>query len=171
MFNKNTRRYGGGECDKPSLLSDSDIRGLAINLLSRREYSLHELFQKLEPRSQNKSQIPTIFDNLVEAGYQSDERFAESFLRSRISRGLGRMRIERELGDKGIDCYLIEQVFNTDFDWFEQAYSSAFKKLRSIDLTNYKEKQKIYRYLAYRGFTMDQIKYAVEKYAENDEME
>lgn len=155
---------------QPKPLSDSAMRVFAINLLSRREYSLHELSQKLEPRSQNTDQVPAILDKLVAAGYQSDQRFAESFLRSRISRGLGPMRIERELKDKGIDSYLREQVFATDFDWFQQAYEFGLKKSQSLNLTDYKEKQKLYRYLAYRGFSMDQIHYAAEQYLEKTDV-
>lgn len=168
MFNQYSKRSQSAGFSKPAELSDSELRVAAINLLSRREYSLHELFQKLEPRSQNEAQIHRLLEKLVEAGYQSDQRFAESFLRSRINRGLGPTRIKRELKDKGINPYLIEQVFSDDIDWFQHAYESGAKKSQSLDLTDYKQKQKLYRYLAYRGFSMDQIKYAIETCQEND---
>ena len=178
MFKKNPRQsnkqynkqYKGAGSYIPAPLSDSAMRVFAINLLSRREYSLHELFQKLEPRSQSPDQVSQILNKLVEAGYQSDQRFAESFLRSRISRGLGSMRIERELKDKGIDRYLIEQVFSAEFDWCEQAYESGWKKSQSLDLTDFKQKQKLYRYLAYRGFSMEQIQYALARCLESSEV-
>jgi regulatory protein len=149
---------------KPAELSDSELRVAAINLLSRREYSRHELFQKLEPRSKDESQVQQLLDKLVEAGYQSDQRFAESFLRSRINRGLGHMRIARELNDKGIDADLIEEVMSSDTDWFQLAYDSGLKKSQSLDFSEYKDKQKLFRYLAYRGFSMDQIQHALEQY-------
>lgn len=162
MFNQYSKRSKSAGFSKPAELSDSELRVAAINLLSRREYSLHELFQKLEPRSQNEVQIHSLLEKLVEAGYQNDQRFAESFLRSRINRGLGPMRIQRELKEKGIDPHMIEQIFSDDIDWFQNAYESGLKKSQSLDLTDYKQKQKLYRYLAYRGFGMDQIKYAIE---------
>lgn len=74
------------------------------------------------------------------------------------------MRIARELKDKGIDTDLIEQAMSTDADWFQLAYESGLKKSQSLDLTDYKDKQKLFRYLAYRGFAMDQIQYALEQY-------
>lgn len=138
----------------------------AINLLSRREYSRHELYQKLVARTSSETYLLQLLDHLIESGYQSDQRFTESFLRSRISRGLGLMRIERELREKGIDPDLIEQSLPADVDWFELAYDCGLRKLQSLDLADYKEKQKVFRYLAYRGFTMDQIHFAIEHYLE-----
>jgi regulatory protein len=164
MFSKYSNSNKTTGFSKPVELSDSELRVAAINLLSRREYSRHELFQKLEPRSKNETQVPLLLDKLIESDYQSDQRFAESFLRSRISRGLGHMRIARELKDKGIDADLIEQVMSLDTDWFQLAYECGLKKSHSLNFSDYKDKQKLFRYLAYRGFAMDQIQYAIEQY-------
>lgn len=167
MFSRYSKKRKSAGFSQPAELSDSELRVAAINLLSRREYSRHELFQKLEPRSQNEVQVHQLLDQLVQAGYQSDERFAESFLRSRINRGLGAMRIARELKDKGIEPDLIEQIMSSDTDWFQLAYESGLKKSQTLDFSEYKDKQKLFRYLAYRGFAMDQIQYALEQYLEN----
>ncbi len=151
---------------KPSELTESELRVAAINLLSRHEYSRHELYQKLIARTSSETYLYQLLDQLIQAGYQSDLRFTESFFRSRINRGLGQVRIERELKEKGIDGDLIEQCFLADTDWFELAYESGLRKFQSLDLNDYKEKQKAFRYLAYRGFAMDQIHFAVERYIE-----
>jgi regulatory protein len=170
MFSKHSRysissrQYQASNESETQDLSESELRVAAINLLSRREYSRHELLQKLSQRSSNIEQIEQLLERLTSAGYQSDQRFAESFLRSRINRGLGRMRIERELKDKGISIDLIDLVLQQDYDWFELAYEAGLKKSQNLDLSDYKEKQKLFRYLAYRGFAMDQIQYAVERY-------
>lgn len=156
------------EFSKPTELTASELRVAAINLLSRREYSRHELYQKLEPRAPNETSVTQLLDKLEDAGYQSDERFAESFLRSRINRGLGKMRIERELKDKGIERSLIEQVMSSEIDWFDLAFQCGLKKSQSLDLNDYKSKQKLFRFIAYRGFSMDQIQFAVEQYIENE---
>lgn len=170
MFSKNSRyprssrQYQASNETETQELTESELRVAAINLLSRREYSRHELLQKLSQRSSNIEQIEQLLERLSSAGYQSDQRFAESFLRSRINRGLGRMRIERELKDKGISIDLIDLVLQQDQDWFELAYEAGLKKSQHLDLSDYKEKQKLFRYLAYRGFSMDQIQYALERY-------
>ena len=151
---------------KPTELSESELRVAAINLLSRREYSRHELYQKLIARTSSENYLLQLLDQLIESGYQSDQRFTESFLRSRINRGLGLMRIERELKEKGIAQDLIEQSVQADIDWFELAYDCGLRKFNSLDLNDYKEKQKAFRYLAYRGFSMEQIQFAIEHYLE-----
>lgn len=147
-------------------LSESELRVAAINLLSRREYSRHELYQKLVARTSSEIYVIQLLDQLANAGYQSDQRFAESFIRSRINRGLGQMRIERELKEKGIEQDLIEQSFEENIDWFQLAYECGLRKFRSLNLADYKEKQKAFRYLAYRGFSIEQIHFAVENYLE-----
>jgi regulatory protein len=157
---------GSSGFSKPVELTESQLRVAAINLLSRREYSSHELYQKLVSRTSNKTLLLQLLDQLIESGYQSDQRFMESYLRSRINRGLGWVRIERELKEKGIDQDLIEQSVHKNIDWFELAYDCGLRKFRSLDLSNYKEKQKAFRYLAYRGFSMDQIHFAIEHYLE-----
>ncbi|MGK0249295.1 MAG: regulatory protein [Oleispira sp.] len=151
---------------KPIELSESQLRVAAIGLLSRREYSRHELYQKLIARAPSETYLLQLLDQLIASGYQCDQRFAESFLRSRINRGLGLMRIERELKEKGIEQDLIEQILQADIDWFELAYDCGLRKFNSLDLNDYKEKQKAFRYLAYRGFSMDHIQFAIEHYLE-----
>ena len=145
-------------------LTQSELRVAAINLLSRREYSRHELETKLIDRSENTADLTSVLDLLTELCYQSDQRFSGSFLRSRIYRGLGPMRVQRELQEKGIDQDLIAQALEEESpDWFELAVESGRNKAQRLDLSDFKQKQKFYRYLSYRGFAMAEIQYAVEQ--------
>ena len=147
---------------QPKPLSDSAMRVFAINLLSRREYSLHELSQKLEPRSQNTDQVPAILDKLVAAGYQSDQRFAESFLRSRISRGLGPMRIERELEQKGVASRLIQEaLYEAEIDFEALVHQVYEKKYKGHDWADFKEKAKRQNFMYRRGFPSELIRMVV----------
>jgi len=144
----------------------SELRVAAINLLSRREYSRHEIFQKLSPRAQDQDELQQVLNRLEELGYQSDQRFAESFLRSRIYRGLGKNRIVRELKEKGIGSRLAESAIESESpDWFELAKESGMNKAHSLDLKDYTDRQKFFRYLSYRGFATDEIKFALEELA------
>lgn len=168
MFSRYSNQAKTKDFSPSKEISDSELRVAAINLLSRREHSRYELLKKLESRSQNEIQRHQLLDKLIQAGYQSDERFCESFLRSAINRGLGAIRISRELKDKGVEPYLIEQVMRSDTDWFQLAYESGLKKSQGLNLSEYKDKQKLFRYLAYRGFSMDEIQHALEQYLESD---
>jgi regulatory protein len=65
------------------------IRSAAMDLLTGREFSRAELAKKLDNRFDGDSAISAVLDRLQEEGLQSDQRFAEAFLRSRIYRGQG----------------------------------------------------------------------------------
>ena len=65
------------------------MRAFAYRLLGRREYSVHELGQRLRQKWRSVEDIDALADELVEALLEenlvSDERFAESFVRSRMN--------------------------------------------------------------------------------------
>ena len=61
---------------------------------------------------------------LARAGLQSDQRYTESYINQRISRGYGPLRIRRELAERGVATDLIEQALEAlDVDWFEAMVS------------------------------------------------
>ena len=65
----------------------------ALDLVSRREHSRHELMQKLDKRYPNS--IPIIedaLDKLETNKILDDERFAEMYLNSRARKGFGPKR-------------------------------------------------------------------------------
>jgi regulatory protein len=74
-----------------------------LGLLARREHSKRELVIKLRARNCPDKIITTVVEQLTEEGMQSETRFAESFVRSRIDRGVGPLRIRAELMERGVD--------------------------------------------------------------------
>ena len=95
-------------------------------------------------------------------GLQSDERYARMLLRARISRGQGPVRIEQELRSKGVGAALIDQVVQeADIDWFDLAKSTSERRFGTGPATDLKLKSKQYRFLQYRGFSAEQIQYAM----------
>ena len=147
------------------------IKETALNMLARREHSQFELKQKLIARyKENVIEIESALFTLIEDNYQSDQRFCESFIRYRQRNGYGKMRILSELKLKGVSPELINQEFNAaDIDWFELALSLKVKKFGELVSKDYKTRSKQYRYLQYRGFTSEQINYAIqEEFGERD---
>ena len=63
------------------------LRVAAMNALGRREHSSHELKQKLQQRFKEASldEIDQVLGRLQSQNLQSDERFTEMFVRSRIN--------------------------------------------------------------------------------------
>lgn len=143
---------------KPDLLEADDLRRGIVELLSRRDYSRLELLRKFRDRCEDSDLLEQILDDFQQRQWQSDLRFAESYLNSRFQRGVGPLRLRQELKEKGIDAHTIELVFDAfDGDWFENLYRIAEKKSKSIKENDKNKKQKLFRFLAYRGFTSEQI--------------
>lgn len=135
----------------------------ALWLLGAREHSIQELQQKLSRKEYSAEDIQAALNKLIEYNYINDQRFAEAFTRSKAAKPLGRQRILGELKTKGIDDATAKQALNDlKVDWFELALELKLKKFGATVSCDYKEKAKQTRYLAYRGFGFDEIKYAIE---------
>ena len=69
-----------------NVLSVDTLRQRAMALLGRREYSLAELRQKLRPFASDGKRLEAVLADLVARDWQSDARFAESWVRSHAPR-------------------------------------------------------------------------------------
>ncbi|MGO2355068.1 MAG: regulatory protein RecX [Marinomonas foliarum] len=133
----------------------------AMSLLSHREHSKKELTTKLKLRGHEEEEIETTIERLEEMNYLNDTRFAEVFVRSRLNKPLGASRIQQELIQKGIHSELAKKaISNSNADWFELAKQLKERRFGEEYCTDYKERAKQSRYLQYRGFDFEQIKYA-----------
>ncbi|MFP3341321.1 regulatory protein RecX [Halomonas sp. SIMBA_159] len=145
--------------------ADASPREVAIQLLARREYSRAELARKLQQKSFEADDIDACLDALAEQSLQSDTRFAESFVRSRIARGQGVIRIKGELRQRGVDQETLSEALaaveeREAIDWFELAKETLARRYDSPGETP-KERAKRERFLATRGFNFEQIRYAL----------
>tara|TARA_Y100000996_G_scaffold402455_1_gene374444 strand:+ start:29 stop:520 length:492 start_codon:yes stop_codon:yes gene_type:complete len=137
-------------------------RKKAMDLLARREHSRLELYQKLKQRQFEPDVINSELNKLLDEGLQSDERFAEAFLRSRIDKGKGPNIILSELSQRGIDELIASNVISniTDEEWNDLAYEAMNKKLRNEAELDYDKQLKLMKFLSNRGFTRSQIEKA-----------
>jgi len=87
-----------------------EARKKAMDYLARREYGRLELNRKLSQFGFEPDVAASAVDQLHDDGLQDDRRFAESFLQSRISQGKGPVRTRLDLGERGLDDALIEDV-------------------------------------------------------------
>ena len=140
------------------------VRRAAMNLLARREQSFFELIQKLTlkyPDFDKQETILPALEKLREENLQSDARFVESYVRYRSSRGMGPLKIQAELDQKGVSSSLIRaELYSEEIDWFElcrQALERKFSEAPAADLRE-KVKEKRYRFLSQRGFDSEQIR-------------
>ena len=132
----------------------------AIHWLARREHSEHELRQKLSrlhPSEEAIVGIDLVLSKLQQAGYQSDQRFAESLLRWRFNRGKGPLYIKQELRQHQLseeDCRFALEQYQEE-DWQQLCYRVWQAKYAKEGEKNAstKEQQKQYRFLSSRGFS------------------
>jgi regulatory protein len=137
------------------------VRFTALDLLGRREHSRRELGSKLSVRFDLPVTAPEIqlsLDRLAMDGYQSDQRFAEVFVRSRRARGYGPLFIEQELRQRGVAMELIiAAVDRGSEEWLSLAGDQKRKKFGVGAVTALKEKAKVVRFLRYKGFLQPQV--------------
>ncbi|MCK2184619.1 regulatory protein RecX [Halomonas getboli] len=143
--------------------ADATPRDDAIRLLARREYARAELRNRLTAKDHSPEAVEACLDELVEQGLQSDARFAESFLRSRVARGQGPVRIRAELSRRGIDADTARAAFDEaggEVDWFELAAETLGRRFSGPG-EGPKERARRERFLAGRGFDFDQLRHAM----------
>lgn len=100
-------------------------------------------------------------DDLAERGWQSDARYAEVLIRSRVSQGYGRLYIEAELEVAKVPAEEISAAFAAaEVDWQQAAVDLHARRFGVIPKT-IADRQKQYRYMAARGFTSEQIRAAM----------
>ena len=128
-------------------------------MLARREHSRAELRFKLSARGFADSLIDILLQDLQDERAQSDERFAESLLSSRLRSGYGPRRIRLELKDKGVASDLAERVVaGADTEWDQVLTMLYDRKFGCSSIKNFKEWARRAQYLHRRGFDTDAIK-------------
>ena len=126
----------------------------ALDLVSRREHSRHELMQKLDKRYPNSTPIiEDALDKLETNKILDDERFAEMYLNSRARKGFGPKKIEMELHSKKVDSFFISNTVEAYENWLENAQRELKKKFKDQKPTDYQSKMKQKQFLFTRGFS------------------
>ena len=130
------------------------IYNKALDLVSRREHSRHELMQKLDKRYPETSPIiEEVLDKLEGNKILDDERFAEMYLNSRARKGFGPKKIEMELHSKKVDSFFISNAVEAYENWLENAQRELKKKFKDQKPTDYQSKMKQKQFLFTRGFS------------------
>jgi regulatory protein len=138
------------------------MRAFAYRLLGRREYSLQELSNRISRKWPQAYDVNEFILQLEKENLVSDQRFAESFLRSRVQRHQGPLKIKAELRGKGVADSIISDALETMSEEWAALAAQWLTKYHSGDFS-FKEKQKYYRRLVNRGFTHNQAMDALNK--------
>lgn len=143
------------------------IKYTITRLLASREHSLYELAVKLKQRNFDSALVQHWLEKFSAAELQSDYRFAEMLARSRINKGVGELSLINELKQHQLSHEIIHQVLgHLAPDWFELACQALIKKTSGQPPHDLKTQQKYYRFLQQRGFSAEQIRYAIQSLKE-----
>lgn len=142
--------------------SPLEARKKAMDFLARREYGQAELIKKLADKGYDRDVAGQAVVKLTAEGLQSDQRFAESFVQSRINQGKGPVRIRLDLGQRGIgDAVIHQAIEQSGADWRALARDVRCRKFSDAVPADFKAKAKQMQFLQYRGFEQDQVQAAV----------
>lgn len=142
--------------------TEGEVLDAAIRLLARREYPAAELRRKLEAKTDNQAWINSAIERVQSLGYQSDNRYTESFIRYAISQGKGPVWIRYQLQHKGLSELLVANLLaDADVNWDELAVETLARRFAHAGV-DAKERAKQYRLLSSRGFNPDSVRKAME---------
>ncbi len=138
---------------------------MALQLLSRRDHGQYELEQKLLQKGYAEEDTQQALGFCLERAYLDDLRFAKSQIRQQVTKGYGERRIRQELSQKRVAEVIIEQALAEEpQDWFELACLTAQKKFKGFTASDPKAYAKQVRFLQYRGYSFEQINYALKEH-------
>lgn len=136
-----------------------EIKEFCLRLLTRREHSRLELIDKSVLKGFDRTESEKVIDQLTLEGWQSDQRFAESYARYRIKKGFGPVKITQELRLRGIFDFDLEPVVLELSDgWMDLIQQLYKRKYLDEGPLSPKEWVKRNRFLQQRGFTHEMIK-------------
>jgi regulatory protein len=131
---------------------------VAVRLLARRDHTRYEIRQKLKRRGFGSDEILAAVAECERLNYIDDERTARVYIGQLVRRGFGFRRIAIELKKKGLQGRRIEDILEqqrAEIDEREIARRVLQKKMKSFERETERKKRrdKIYRFLDYRGFS------------------
>ena len=143
---------------------NSDITKLITKYLSIREHSKLELQNKLSQKGHDLSDIRECINEFSSKDVQSDIRFTEEFIRSKLKKNKGPRLISSELVSRGItDSIINKKISEISYqEWCKVALLALKKKLNGSSVS-IEDKDKIYSFLISRGFEHKMIKYAIDE--------
>lgn len=140
----------------------NDMRAFAYRLLGRREYSIFELDRRLRQKWPEADNVDELVAALASEDLVSDERYTEAFVRFRVQRFQGPLKIKAALRGKGVSDYLISSELDARSEEWPELAAQWLERQHSGTI-DFELKKTFYRRLTSRGFTHGQAMDAVNR--------
>lgn len=136
----------------------------ALNFLSYRPRSEAEVRRNLQEHETPEPVIEYVIERLKNSGLLDDTRFAQIWVENRSEmRPRSRRALAQELRQRGVAAQEIEQSLE-NLDEEEMAYQAARKQARKFRALPWQDfRQKLFRFLAQRGFDFEVISAATHR--------
>ncbi len=172
LYKGELRKYGikSGEPIPDAVYEELTVRVLpkratlrCMNLLKSRDYTVAQLKTKLKQGGYPEAAMESAIAYVASYGYVDDLRYAEEFIRC-SQETKSRRRIDCDLQRKGISPDTVKQAWENwqkqgnAQDEEEQIRRLLAKKHYDGEHADRKETQKIYAFLARRGFDLENIR-------------
>lgn len=141
------------------------VRGAALALLGRRDYTAAELRTRLIDKEYPRDEVEQVIADLIEDRTINERRVAAAHIRTASQiKGRGRLRIRQELAARGVDRHLADELIAELPPEDESAAITRFLARKRFPASpTQAERQKIYQQLLRKGFTGEAISKALPK--------
>ncbi len=162
--------------DIENLLLDSKFskaRDTALGILSRKNITSFELVQKLSEKDYEPIVIHEVTQELKSLGYIDDEAYASMYMEYCLEKVWGKRKIQYEMQQKGLSKEIIENSLSSYNEALilEKMTEIIKYKYSHLCLAESKDRAKISRYFAARGFDFSLINTAISMAAEENNNE
>jgi regulatory protein len=144
----------------------------ALNCLARQEYSKKGLYRKLRQKGVDKESAQQAAEDAAQKGYIDDGDYAKRLASSLSgSKALGARQVKSRLIQKGITGDDLKDALETLPKPEEGIQRLLRRKYAGKDLCDKKERERAVRFLFAKGYDWDDIRRALEAFAQFDESE
>jgi regulatory protein len=136
-------------------------RVAALDALARRDHASPELRRKLRAKGYDAGIVDELIERLIAEKLLDDRRYLQNFVAYHAARGQGPNRVRADLRKLGLQTPDVEACLEGYPDWIAHLKGTRQKKFGTSLPTNYADRQRQARFLAYRGYTGAQIRAAL----------
>ena len=149
--------------------TESTLISYTYRLLGRRDYSRHELRQKLATKIKFLSAkqqltkdsieqlVEKVLDYFEKEQLQSDAKFTAAYIRHSISKGWGPIKIKYKLQQRGVAGDVIAAEMQQDDDFWKDKVLEIITNKYNPPFANLDDQSKCQRFLMSRGFISGHI--------------
>lgn len=146
-------------------IAEEAALGAAMMLLSYRDRSVSEMRRRLLDKRFGPEVVEHAVARMLEYGYLDDPAFARDLAQSQLERGRGKRAAQSALYKAGLDQEIIQHALETVYTSGQDEIEAALLWLQRKPLPSEpKDRQKLLRGLAGRGFSFDTAREAIEQW-------